>query len=326
VPWGFALGRALADWYVYAALSIPALWLARRFPFERGRWSWTVPIHLAASGVFSIGYMALRALVAQWQTRGELESVSFSAAFGQAFVATFFFNLLIYWVIVLAQHAFAYYDKLRERELHTVELEARLTEARMQALQMQLNPHFLFNTLNAISTLVHRSPAAADRMISQLSELLRYTLESTTAQEVSLRQELDFLDRYLEIQQARFGERLTVRHEIAAETLEAQVPNLILQPLVENAIEHGTAPHARPGEIVLCARRHEGRLELQVQDNGDGLPKNEPVKESIGLSNTRARLQQLYGEQQQIKLKNGSAGGLTVQITIPWRVVSRSRG
>lgn len=319
-PWSFVLGRALADWYLYALLSVPALWLARRFSFRGGNWTAAVALHLLASAAFSISYMALRALVAQWQTRHEIEPVSFSAAFSSAFVATFFFNLLIYWVIILAQHAFAYYDELRERELHTAELETRLTEARMQALQMQLNPHFLFNTLNAISTLVHKDADAADRMIGQLSELLRYTLESTDAQEVSLRQELDFLGRYLEIQKVRFGERLTVRHEIAPETLDVLVPNLILQPLVENAIEHGISPHARPGEIVLRAARQDGRLELQVQDNGGGLPKGKSIEESVGLGNTRARLQQLYGGQQQLELRNADKGGMNVKIIVPWHV------
>jgi two-component sensor histidine kinase len=323
-PWSFVLGRALADWYVYAALSVPALWLARRFSLERGRWKVGVGIHLFASAIFSLSYMALRALIAQWQTRGEMDPASFSTAFSNAFVATFFFNLLIYWVIVLAHHAFAYYDKLRERERQTAELETRLTEARLQALQMQLNPHFLFNTLNAISALVHKDADAADRMIGQLSELLRYALESTNAQEVPLRQELDFLSRYLEIQQARFGERLSVRREIEPETLDAHVPNLVLQPLVENAIEHGIGPHARPGQIILRAVRRENRLELQVQDNGGGLPKHAGLEENVGLGNTRARLEQLYGPSQQLELKNGSQGGLTVRITIPWRTAANA--
>lgn len=324
-PWTFVLGRALADWYGYAVLSVPALWLARRFSFERGKWKRGVGIHLPASAVFSLSYMSLRALVAQWQTRGEMEPASFSTAFSNAFVATFFFNLLIYWVIILAQHAFGYYDKLRERERQTAELETRLTEARLQALQMQLNPHFLFNTLNAISALVHKDADAADRMIGQLSDLLRYALESTDAQEVPLRQELDFLERYLEIQQARFGQRLTVRREIEPETLEARVPNLVLQPMVENAIEHGIGPHARPGQIVLRATRRRDQLELQVQDNGGGLPKHGALEESVGLGNTRARLQQLYGQEQQLELQNGDEGGLTVRITIPWRAAREAK-
>ena len=156
-------------------------------------------------------------------------------------------------------------------------------------------------------------------MIVHLSDLLRYALESTEAQEVPLRQELDFLDRYLKIQQARFGDRLAVRHEISDETLDARVPNLVLQPIVENAIEHGIAPHARIGEIVLRARRRDGQLELEVQDNGSGLSVDKPLVDGIGLSNTRARLLQLYGPAHELQLANDGGGGLVVRIRIPWQ-------
>ena len=183
---------------------------------------------------------------------------------------------------------------------------------------MQLNPHFLFNTLNTISSLMHKDVEAADRMLARLSDLLRYALESTDAQEVPLRQELDFLGGYLEIQQARFGERLTVDREIDPVTLDARVPNLLLQPMVENAIQHGIAPHARPGRIVLRARRHDGRLDLEVEDNGGGLPAGESLVEGVGISNTRARLQQLYGADHRFLLDKAPGGGLLVKILIPW--------
>ena len=167
---------------------------------------------------------------------------------------------------------------------------------------------------------MHKDVEAADRMIVRLSELLRYTLESTEAQEVPLRQELDFLDRYLELQQARFGERLVVHHEIAPETLEASVPNLVLQPIVENAIQHGIEPHSRTGHIVLRTKRCADRLELEVEDNGGGLPKGGRLREGVGLSNTRARLLQLYGPAQLLDLIDSSAGGLVVRVSIPWQV------
>lgn len=319
VSWSFAVQRALADWYVFAVLSLPALWVARRFPLAGGQWKSSVVIHFVASLAFSVSWMALRAGIAHWQTRADLYPVTFAAAFNRALVATLFFNQLIYWGVVIVQHATDYYWKFHERELHTAELEIRLTEARLQALQMQLNPHFLFNTLNAIASLMHKDVEAADRMIVQLSELLRYALESTESQEVSLRQELDFLDRYLEIQQARFGERLSVQREIAPESLDALVPNLILQPLVENAIQHGIEPYARPGVITLRALRSNGQLELQVQDNGAGLQKAKSPRQGVGVANTRARLQQLYGERQRLLMTNAQEGGMLVQITIPWR-------
>jgi LytS/YehU family sensor histidine kinase len=184
---------------------------------------------------------------------------------------------------------------------------------------MQLNPHFLFNTLHAISALVHKDVEAADRMIARLSDLLRYALESTDAQEVPLRQELGFLNRYLEIEQTRFGDRLTVRLDIAPETLDALVPNLVLQPLVENAIRHGIEPRAKPGRIDLRARRENGRLKLEVCDNGVGLPSGRIPEEGVGLSNTRARLQQLYGEGHCFELGDAPGGGLMVSVELPFR-------
>lgn len=318
VAWSFALGRALGDWYVFMLLSLPALWLARRFQLERDRWRIAVLVHLTAGTVFSVTWMLLRAGLEHWQTRHDIRPVPFEAAFSRVLVATFFFNLIIYWGVIIVRHAFAYYEKFHERELHTAELETNLTRARMQALQMQLNPHFLFNTLNAIASLMHRDVEAADRMIARLSELLRYTLESTEAQEVPLQQEMAFLHRYLEIQQARFGERLTVQDEIAPETAEAFVPNLILQPLLENALNHGIAPHARPGVIVMRAFRREDRLILEVQDNGNGLRQSKPHREGVGLANTRARLLQLYGAAQSLEFHDAPGGGLLVRVELPF--------
>jgi LytS/YehU family sensor histidine kinase len=246
--------------------------------------------------------------------------VLFSAAFKPLLVKSWHFNLLIYWVIVSISHAFDYYRKFQDRELRSLELEKHLTEAKLQALQMQLNPHFLFNTLHGISSLMHRDVEAADRMLIRLSELLRRTLENTGTQEVPLQDELDFLKRYLEIEQTRFGDRLTVRMDIAPDTLSAQVPNLVLQPLVENAIRHGIEPHAKPGIIELRARRFPGTLELQVSDNGAGLARGQAFEEGVGLSNTRARLEQLYGKAHRFDFSNGTNGGLVVSVTIPLRL------
>jgi two-component system LytT family sensor kinase len=323
VTWRHALSHSLADWYVFALLSIPAISLARRFVFERSNWWRPALLHLVASAIFSVAWMAVRVTVGQWQGFVGTEPGAFAQEFRLSLAKTFHFNALIYWVIVSVAHAFDYYRRFHERELNTLELEQRLTQAKLQALQMQLNPHFLFNTLHAISALMRKDIEAADRMIARLSDLLRYALESTDAQEVSLRQELEFLDGYLEIEQTRFGRRLTVTREIAPDTLDAQVPNLVLQPLVENAIRHGIEPHAKPGRIELRARRVGEHLELQVSDNGAGLSSGELSGEGIGLSNTRARLQQLYGEAHQLSLVNSAAGGLVVRVTIPFRLESR---
>ncbi|PWU16825.1 MAG: hypothetical protein C5B50_12435 [Verrucomicrobia bacterium] len=229
------------------------------------------------------------------------------------------FNIPIYWVVVSIAHAARYLRRSQERERAALELESRLAEARLQALRAQLHPHFLFNTLNAISTLVHKDPDAADEMIANLSELLRVTLDSSAEQEIPLRQELDFLDRYLEIQQVRFGERLRVEKQVDAASLEAQVPTLILQPLVENAIRHGIEPLTDAGVVFIGTRRNGNSVELVVRDNGAGPQKPSKPRGGIGLANTRARLQELYGDEASLILTTPSEGGFKVEIKLPYR-------
>ena len=314
VTWRQAVSYALGDWYVFALLSIPVVWLARRFDFESGNRARSLAVHLPASLVFSLAYMVLRAWVGRWQSEA-----SFAEAFQPLLVKTWHFNLLIYWVIVAVSFAFDYYRKYRERELRTMELEKQLAQAKLQALQMQLNPHFLFNTLHSISSLMHQDVEAADGMITRLSDLLRTALDSSDTQEVTLRQELEFLQRYLEIEQTRFGRRLTVKTDVAPDTLDARVPNLILQPLVENAIRHGIEPHAKPGRVELRSQREAGTLVLEVCDNGAGLRKDEPAGERVGLSNTRARLRTLYGDAHGFELRDAPGGGLLVRLIIPFR-------
>lgn len=318
VTWLQAVGWALGDWYVFAILSIPVAALARRFPLGSPVWKRNVFLHLFASLIFSLVYILLRAAVGQVQGSQAGQSVGFSEAFQPLLFKTWHFNLLIYWVMVSVSHALDFYGKFQEKELRGAELERRLTEARLQALQIQLNPHFLFNTLHAISALMHKDVEAADRMLARLSDLLRHALESTDEQEVSLDQELNFLRRYLEIEQTRFGERLRVDFEIAPDALSAQVPNLILQPLVENAIRHGVEPHARAGLITICGRIENGNLRLEVLDNGNG-PGPGKFEEGVGLSNTKARLQQLYGPGHSFSLGQKDGRGCRVEITIPFR-------
>ena len=319
VTWREAVSFSLGDWYVFAVLSIPATWLMRRFRLEAAAWPRSLAVHGPACVAFSLAYMVLRAGVGRWQTGAE-----FGDNFRTLLVKTWHFNLLVYWVILAVTTAFDYNRRLRERELRAAELEKRLAQAKLQALQMQLNPHFLFNTLHSISALMHRDVEAADRMIAQLSDLLRAALAKAETQEVPLREELAFLERYLQIEKTRFGERLTVALDIAPETLAARVPNLILQPLVENAIKHGIEPRARPGRIEIRAARRDGQLALEVADNGNGLPPGGPKREGVGLSNTRARLRELYGAGHTFEMGNGPAGGLRIQVTLPWRTEERA--
>lgn len=321
VSWGYAVSYALLDWYVFAVLSVPVVRLSRRWPVDRARWAVSVPLHLVASGVFSLCFIGIRAWVAQVQGWWSGQPTTFAEASLVLLLKSFHFNLLIYWVILAVGHAFNYYREAQERELRTSELERHLAQARLQALQMQLNPHFLFNTLHAISALMHEDVEAADCMIARLSDLLRYALESTDAQEVPLRQEMAFLERYLEIEQTRFGERLSVKKEIDPLALDARVPNLILQPLVENAIRHGIEPHARRGLIQISAWRDQGTLHLEVRDNGAGLVDAQPSpEEGVGLSNTRARLAELYGREYRFELYNADEGGMIVHVALPCRL------
>jgi LytS/YehU family sensor histidine kinase len=326
VPWRYAVSRSLADWYVFALLSLAALWLSRRFPVVQVRWPRSLALHFAGSAAFSVSWVILRMLVAQLQSGTSVENSLFAKTFKELLAKTFLFNVLVYWVIVAVSHAIDYYRKFHERELRAAELEKRLTQAKLQALQMQLNPHFLFNTLHSISSLMHRDVDAADRMIARLSDLLRQALESTTEHEVPLRQELAFIDRYLEIEQIRFADRLTVQKEVASETLNALVPNLILQPLIENAIRHGIEPQARRGQIDLRAQRENETLQLQVRDNGAGIAGTKSLEEGIGLSNTRARLKELYGTKHQFELRQGEQGGLIVTLRLPFHTTAGENG
>jgi sensor histidine kinase YesM len=227
-------------------------------------------------------------------------------------------NLPIYWVIVSIVHALTYYRRSQEREHKALELEARLADAKLHALRMQLHPHFLFNTLNAISTLVHKDARAADEMIANLSELLRATLDAE-GQEITLREEIALLDRYLEIQQTRFGDRLRIEKDIDGAALGGLVPTLILQPLVENAIRHGIEPESGPGQISVRAERKENQLFLRVHNNGGDEPRHPKRPSGIGLANTQARLTELYGDAARFRLNSKSGEGFAVEIEIPFR-------
>ncbi len=210
-------------------------------------------------------------------------------------------------------------------QAQAAQLRAQLAGARLTALQMQLNPHFLFNTLHAISTLVERDPRGVRRMIARLSELLRYTLDGAAEQVVPLRQELHFIERYLEIMQVRFQGRLIVETEVERAVLDAQVPNLILQPLVENAVKHGVGELSAGGRLELVARRSGELLVLSVRDNGPGLSglRQQPERgPGVGLRNTRERLEQLYGEHARLELEPAEGGGTIARIELPFSLAA----
>lgn len=317
VTWNQAITYSLGDWYVWALLSVPVLRFARRFPPEGGQPWRTAAIHLVAALVTSLLYVVLRSLVGQVQSLLMDEPVGFLEVFRPLLVKTFPFNLLIYGVIISVAHAIDYYRKYHERTVHTLELEKHLAEARLQSLLRQLKPHFLFNTLNGIATLMHRDVHAADRMLVRLSELLRLTMNRTGQPLTPVREEIAFIEKYLEIERIRFSDRLTTKIDVDPAAVEAEVPSLIIQPLVENAIRHGLEPHARPGRIEIRVQREPAALKLAVRDNGGGMPPGGFTREGIGLANTRARLRELYGDRHGFELANHPDGGLEVRLTIP---------
>ena len=321
----------LASWLAWAALAPAVLWLRRRFPLERERWPWSVSVHALASaglgGAHTVLVWWLNWMLVESELRGARPAVLVQLTF--EWTRDLPFSALFYALVLGVASALDYYRQFRERALHAAQLEAQLSQAQLQMLKMQLQPHFLFNTLNGITGLVRdHENAAAVQMLVGLSELLRQTLASAGQQEVPLRQEIEWLELYLQLQQRRFPDRLQVCFEIAPDTLEALVPNLITQPLVENAIRHGLAPRAAPGRVTLAAQRQGARLELQVSDDGVGLPPDwqRENQRGLGLANTEARLRQLYGAAGEFTLERRAAGGVLARVSFPLRLATADDG
>jgi len=229
-------------------------------------------------------------------------------------------SLITYWTIVLIAHAVQYYEDGQKKALRSAELATQLSDARLNVLKAQLHPHFLFNTMHAISAFLYEEPEKAETMLAELAELLRLALESTSDQIVPLSQELDFVDRYLSIQKTRLGDRLTVDVDIEPELATAGVPSMLLQPLVENAVEHGIAKRLGPGHLRLRIQCRSGNLWMEVSDDGPGLPepKLRPSEWRVGLRNTSERLIQLYGDDHSFELSNSPEGGLLARVVIPY--------
>ena len=307
--WGATLKLSLAEWYGWAVLTPLVLFFAGRWPIQQGAVVSSTAIHIAAMLVVGI----LKLFMDRWAR------VMLFGSAGYLLLTSLAFNFIVYWAIVAAAHGARYYRTSRERELRSSQLEARLAETRLQLLNMQLQPHFLFNTLNAISELVHEEPETADRMISGLSVLLRETLHAGSAPAVDVERELQLLAYYVDIQRARFGPRLQVTTNADRSTLDAVVPVLLLQTVVENSIRHGLAKRSDAGRIDVTIRREGKLVTIGVRDDGQGLSTERP--EGIGLSNTRARLHGLFGSDYSLDVSNASTGGALVTISFPYRTI-----
>jgi two-component system, LytTR family, sensor kinase len=304
--WSLSITRSLSEWWLWALLTPVVVGLARRFPLHgQQRWR-NAAVHGISGIVMAVG-----------KTLADREVFALLTGFRVYFlVSTLALQFVIYAVLVAAAHGLEYYHRSRERE----QLEARLTETRLQLLSMQLQPHFLFNTLNTIAELVHHEPDTADRMIAGLSDLLRRALDMGTTPEIPLGAELDLLDRYLDIQKARFGDRLHVRLTVDQRARQAAVPVLLLQPLVENAIRHGLAARVDSGRIDIHARVAEGMVVIEVTDDGPGQGQNPaPGPERVGLGNTRERLEALYPGRSHMELTRMPGGGARLALRIPFR-------
>jgi two-component system LytT family sensor kinase len=317
ISWGQLLAWNLTVAAVWSLLTPLAYELGRQFTFDRNSWRRSLPVHLVAGIVLTCLGAAVVAKLEPVVTWTKQPYVPFHAHM----ISRALLDLQRYWYIVLITQGIAYYGKYRERELLSSQLEAQLANAQLDVLKSQLEPHFLFNTLNSIAALARNDGPAAEHMTLQLADLLRASLDAAGVHEVSLQQELLFLQKYIDIQQTRFQDRLTVETDVDPVVLSALVPNLILQPLVENAIRHGIAPRRTPGLIRLSVWRDPDDLWIEVRDNGVGLPRGRgnAAVEGVGLRNTRARLTQLYNHDHMLILDDAPGGGCCTRIRLPYR-------
>jgi sensor histidine kinase YesM len=312
--WGMSLLDAMPNWILLALLAPAVIAMAGKCRLDRPPRGTAIALHLLAAVTFAVVHQVAVASFTVWR----FADAHFTPMIWKLLTFYFAIDFLIYWAIVCIWYAIEYARELRQRELAASQLQASLSQARLQALRAQLNPHFLFNTLNATTVLALKGQGeAVAHTLTLLSEMLRLSLDATLPQEIPLAHELQFMDRYLEIQQVRFPDRLSVDRHIDPETLDALVPAMLLQPLVENAVMHGVAAQRGHGTISIHAARLNGRLVLRVHDSGPGF-KTGDVVEGIGLRNTRARLEQLYTSAQQFAYGNDDRGAW-VTIELPFR-------
>lgn len=327
IPARMALLLSLPYWYLCAALGPAVVWLCRRFPIQSGRWISSLVAHSIAGTLTAFFVLAADTWVSR--LAGYWTPLTFSQAYRTTIAVWFHLTFVVYWVMVAVVHAAVYWRHYQSSAVAAARLETQLAQARLKALRMQLHPHFLFNTLNTISGCVrdHR-PTEATEVIAGLADLLRQSLDGGGTHEVTLGEELQLVTSYLRIEQARLRERLRVATAVPHDLMQARVPTMILQPLVENAIRHGIGPRIHGGCIEVSGRRRGESLELRVRDDGPGfrLSQESPEVAGVGLGNTQARLRGLYGDRQSFLLSNDHRGGAVVTVTIPWHTEPNSHG
>jgi two-component system, LytTR family, sensor kinase len=314
VVWRTLVPGRLVDWYTCAVFTPVYFWMSRHWPLDRRRWPRHLPLWLAATGVFVVlKYAMLAPLVPLLDPRRP------APGFGRLLASNFISETIIFWVLAGVVHAVVFYRRSREHELRAARLQTQLSEAQLEALGAQLHPHFLFNALQGVSTLIHRDARAADEMLTRLGELLRLTLQRGGRHEVPLDEELVLLGHYLAVIEVRFQDRLAVTLDVPDELRAALVPHFVLQPLVENALQHGIARRGGRGRVEVAAACAGDELLLSVTDDGPGLGDGARgfPREGIGLSNTRRRLAQLYGARAALAVDAAPGGGLRVALRLP---------
>lgn len=298
-----------------------ALWIMRRFPLKRNNLTTRIPLHILASMVFGASHTLLmfgsRTLIFQVANMGSYNYGRLIYRFPMEYSHQFF----TYWTVFAIYALIKSIRANQEQRLMTAQLEEKLTKARLQALQMQLNPHFFFNTLNMISSTMYEDVRAADKMITYLSDLMRITLKRTDDEEYNLENELELLNLYIEIMRARFKDKLVINLDIDRDTLKAKVPSFIMQPLVENSMKHSMET-LKKAQINIQSRKKNNRILLSVKDNGPGLSGNmeQAMTNGVGLSNTVERLNKIYGSNHRFHMENIPEGGLQVVIDIPFEI------
>ncbi len=322
--------------YLSALLTPLIVWAGRRWPLEKQRLGRLLALHFVFSICWAVTRLTLEAGIhLTWNEFWPIQPpITVTSEFSLLFLFGFHHALIAYWVVLSIQTAMRYYARFQERaqaalrsELRASQLEAQVAQARLGTLKAQLQPHFLFNTLNAIVVLVRQQKGQqAEETLARFSDLLRAVLADMEAQEVSLARELEYLKLYLSIEQLRFSDRLRVEFDVDAELLDAAVPHMGLQPIVENAIRHGVGARATPGVISIRAHRNGGQLHVTVRDDGPGFnARCAQTGMGLGLSNTRARLKQLYGQDAELRTETGEAGGAIVTLVLPFRAIEDSR-
>jgi two-component system, LytTR family, sensor kinase len=316
---------ALVRLLPWVVLTPVIVWTCSNYTLERATWKRSLWAHLAVCclSMAIVGGFAYLVPPPPLRLAGQDPTLTRKAshqprAAAYAALRRITLQMPTFWGLVGVAHAVRFYERSKARERREADLEHRLAQARLEALRMQLNPHFLFNTLNSIASLVHEAPQTAEEMIESLSELLRLALHTSGRQETTLRDEMVFLDHYLLIEQARFGDRLCLEKRIDVSTLNAVVPTLVLQPLVENAVRHGIENQLAPGLIQIIAEHCDQSLRIEVTDNCKGLDV-ETLSEGVGLSNTRLRLKELYGSEGTIEVRSKPGRGFSVELQLPWR-------